>query len=306
MESIEQKEQILDPEIEAERKLEELLEDPDNAFLHEHKMHINRIENVETAVEALAIAESIIMKRLEATFKFNLIRPVEGVETDLVNLEGIRKTLDTVKANQEKIGEGGDAYVVIAKTEIKKFPPEVCYKFAKAEATPRGRNPMAYEAELQSDFYEQAQKLAELHIGVPEPYYSSELGHDKLIAMEKLPAKSVDDILRGIGSLPEWFDIDRFCDNLEKFLNALHEQGLYHRDMHVGNVMIRQSIEEPADGWWGYVIDFGLSGYGAENMDPYRKEMADMVFTYHKDDDIINEVRQALHRYQNHNVRKEV
>lgn len=299
MESIGQNEPILDPEVEAERKLDAILESPENAFLHEHKQHIERIEDAETAVEALRIAEEIIMRRLEATFKFRLLRHVEGVEVDSVKLATIKETIDSIKLNQEKIGEGGDAIVVIDKSSIKELPPELCYKFAKAEETPRGRNPMAEEADLQDDFFTAATELPHLHIAVPEPFYTTELGHDKLIAMEKLPAKSVDDILRGFGSLPDWFDIDQFCDNLEQFLKELHARGLYHRDMHVGNIMIRQSAEEPEDGKWGYMIDFGLSAHGVENLDPYRKEVADMAFTYANDNGIVAEARHALHDYRN-------
>jgi serine/threonine protein kinase len=299
MEAIGKNELTLDPEVEAERKLEATLESPENAFLFAHKQHISRIENAETAVEALRIAEEIIMRRLEATYKFHLLEPVEGVEVESIKLAVIKETLDSIKANQEIIGEGGDAIVVIDKSRISELPPELCYKFAKTEKTPRGRNPMSEEAILQGDFYEIANELSQYHIGVPRPFYMTELGHDKLIAMEKLPARSIEDILHGRGSLPDWFDIDKFCENLKRFLTELHARGLYHRDMHVGNIMVRQSPEEPEDGKWGYVIDFGLSGYGVENLDPYRKEVAGTSFTYADDDGIISEVHHVLHDYRN-------
>lgn len=303
MEAIGQQEPIINPEVEAEQKLEALLDDPENAFLHEHKQHIERIEDADTAIEGLRIANEIIMKRLEATYKFRLLEPVEGVEVESFNLALIKETIDSIKTNQEKIGEGGDAIVVIDKSRVKELPPYLCYKFAKAEKTPRGRNPMTEEADLQGDFYEAANELSQYHIGVPKPFYTTELGHDKLIAMEKLPAKSVDDILLGSGSLPDWFDIDQFCDNLEHFLKELHDRGLYHRDMHVGNIMIRQSPEEPEDGKWGYMIDFGLSAHGVDNLEPYRKEVADMAFTYVNDNGIVAEARHALHDYRNRQKR---
>ena len=156
---------------------------------------------------------------------------------------------------------------------------------------------MRAEVAIHADFYDFAQEVREGGIGVPVPYYATELGHDKLMAMEKLPAHSVDDVLRGVaGVVPEWLDIDLFCEKIHTFLDQAHERGMYHRDMHPGNIMIRQSLEEPEDGIWGYIIDFGLSGYGNENLDPYKKEVAGTVFTYNNDHAIIPSVRKVLHQ----------
>lgn len=290
-----------DPEVEAELMLEKVLSDPDNAFLIEHEANFLKIENAETCVKALQIAEELIFKRLERTFHFKLMKNIEGVSPESINVEGIKNTIESIKKHKEQIGEGGDAFVVIAKNEIREFPPEVCYKFAKVEKTPRGRNAMPYEAELQEDFYRIVEEISEYNIGVPMPFYSVELGRDKMIAMEKLPAKSVDDILRGMGSLPEWLDIDKFCDQLEGLFTELHAKGLYHRDMHVGNIMIRQTHDEPEDGKWGYLIDFGLSGYGMEGMDPYKKDVAGSVFTYANDNGIVDIVRNSLFEYKSRN-----
>ncbi len=301
MESVKSIEFEVNPEVEAEKKLDKILSDHENAFLIEHEANNSRIENAETYVEALQIAEELILKRLERTFHFKLMQSIDGVSTESINVRGIKKTIDSIKENKEQIGEGGDAFVVIAKNEIREFPPEVCYKFAKVEETPRGRNAMNYEAEIHDDFYKTVNELSNCHIGIPLPFYSVELGADKMIAMERLYARSIDDILRGMGSLPEWFKIDDFCDQLKELFAELHQRGLYHRDMHVGNIMIRQTPNEPEDGKWGYLIDFGLSGYGMEGMDPYRKEVADAVFTYADDNGIIEIVRHSLHEYQNRN-----
>jgi len=288
-------------EAEAEEKLDEILSDADFAFIGAHPKNMDRIDNAETAVEALAIARELISARAERTFTFTLSKAVEGVEAISVNVEGVKRIIESIKENQQKIGEGGDAYVVIDKNELKEFPPEICYKFAKKEETPRGRNSMSGEADIHGDFYTASLEVPELGIGVPSPLYSTEVGKDKILAMEKLPAKSVDDILRGMGTLRNWFDVDEFCDRLSAFLTQMHERGLYHRDMHVGNVMINQSAEMPEDGNWGYVIDFGLSSHGIEGMDPYKKEVAGTRFTYNDDHGIVEEVRQKLHGYQARN-----
>lgn len=294
MESPEKNGSERNPEAEAERLLEEILDNPANAFLHAHPKNMERINNADTSVQALAVAREIMFERDRRTFEFRALKEVEGVSFEDVRVEGIRSTIESIKANQEMIGEGGDAFVVIDRNEIRDLPPVICYKFAKQEATPRGRNPLEREAQLQGEVYDVAESLPDSRIGVPMPFYATEIGADKMIAMEKLPAKSVDDIFRGKGYLPEWLDIDVFCHELKLFLDELHSRGLFHRDMHVGNVMVRQSEEIPEDGKWGYVIDFGLSDHGFETMDPYRKEVAGQTFTYTDDYAIINQIKLGL------------
>ncbi len=123
MESLESKEIKINPERAAERKLEDLLNNPLNAFLVEHKRNFDQIENAETSVEALQIAEGLILNRLEGTFHLQLTKSVEGVKSEKINAQGIRKTIDTIKEHHELIGEGVDALVVIAKNEISELPP---------------------------------------------------------------------------------------------------------------------------------------------------------------------------------------
>ncbi|MCD5381517.1 MAG: hypothetical protein LR008_02995, partial [Candidatus Pacebacteria bacterium] len=210
MESLESNNNQETAEDNAEIRLEDILSDPDNSFLKEHPANWEKVnpDEVDSYVEALQEAESLINKRLEATYKFTLLKKIEGTEAVELSVEGMKSAIDLVKQHQLHIGEGGDAYVVMDKNDIEEFPPEICYKFAKEESTPRGRNSMAYEAEIHEEFYAAAEELSSLNIGIPLPYYSTELGRDKILAMEKLQAKSIDDILRSMGTLPDWLDIE--------------------------------------------------------------------------------------------------
>jgi serine/threonine protein kinase len=126
-----------------------------------------------------------------------------------------------------------------------------------------------------------------------------------MIVMEKLHARSIDDILRGFGNLPHGFDVDAFCDALKAFLTDMHARGLYHRDLHYGNIMITQEGSDiPAsERPMGYVIDFGLSGYAQESMDPYKKEGAGTTFTYDDDYGRIESVKHDLLGFQYRNRR---
>lgn len=291
-----------DIESRAEAALESLLNDRENAFLLEVPANIQAIENADSYVEALGIAERLIIRRIEATFKFHPLEKVEGVEVSDVKAETILKFIKSLKERQKFVGEGGDAFVVMAENDLLEYPPEICYKIAKQEETKRGRNLLTEEAIIHDQVYRIAQELENSKIAIPSPYYVTEVGSSKIFAMQKLPARSIDDILHGIGTLPSWFDIDAFCEELQNFITMLHEQGIYHRDMHIGNVMIRQSEDEPEDGKWGYVIDFGLSGHGVENMDPYRKESAGNTFTYSDDYAIIKIARVALEGLRKRNL----
>lgn len=98
-------------------------------------------------------------------------------------------------------------------------------------------------------------KLKELHLSVrtPEPYCSHiiDLGKRKYLVMEQLNAVSVRDVLEGPEELPELFDFESFFKKLEYFVAEMHENGIYHRDLHAGNIMIHKVTGEP------YVIDFG-------------------------------------------------
>ena len=114
--------------------------------------------------------------------------------------------------------------------------------------------------------------------------------------MELLGAASVKDILNGTGRVPDWLDVDVFCDHLQETLTRLHNTHMFHRDLHEGNIMIRQTKEAPDDGKWGYIIDFGYSAYDLYDAEPYTEEKPSETFTYLKDDDIIKIIRETLKR----------
>jgi len=280
-------------ELMAEEKLEQLLANPDNAFLTQVPMNAEVIENARTFREALTFAEKRIRERLEQTLN---VRKVVGGHSEHihVNPDSVFNTLEHIQKNAQEIGVGADGRVVIDTTDMVNINPEICYKFALLEKVKRGRNSVAEEAELQGAFYEVAQTIASKDIGVPMPYYEIEVQTTQMIAMERLHAKSADDIIRGLGTLPAGFDIDRFCNSLRLFIDVMHAHDLYHRDLHFGNIMISQYPEWVDGEPMGYVIDFGLSGYAHKNMEPYKKEVAGDTFTYDDDYGRIETLRKTL------------
>lgn len=289
-------------EDDAEEQLQALLDDPENSFLSEVKENREIIENSERATDALAFAKSRIIERLSKTTHLQSFEYIEGVSLKEVDLLGLKRTVDSILKNKIEIGRGGDAFVVIDKNEVRELPPEVCYKFALTEKTPRGRNDMFYEAELQGLFYDAALEKTESIIGVPIPFYCVEIGHTKMIAMEKLNARSLDDIRRGKGFIPEWLDVDKFCEELSAMLKHFHKKELYHRDMHIGNVMISQKLQLDDGDKEGYIIDFGLSGISSMEEFAYVKQVAGTNFTYTEDYGILEQARLLLNELKSRGV----
>jgi serine/threonine protein kinase len=284
----------VDKEAQAESDLDKLLDDPEYAFLSSIPANEQEITNAATAVEALAFARRKIDEREKSTLRFEV---PNGVEVESYSYRGLRKTMKMIVDSAREIGVGGDAYVVVAEVESVDGVSEVCYKFAHEERTPRGRNAMEQEMTIHGEFYDIVSAMEDSTVGVPKPYYYIEMGGKKMFAMERLRARSVDDLLRGFGSLPEWFDdehVDSLCDGLTQALDACHAQGLYHRDLHFGNIMVTQSKTQEKADKLGYIIDFGLSAKGIEGMDPYKKETAGQTFTYGQDYGRINSVRNRL------------
>lgn len=148
-----------------------------------------------------------------------------------------------------RLGEGRTAYV-----SFLNFKAKICIKIYKRP-----------EQIIAADFYLPPAKeesfLEDLRgldakVRVPTVYSSfkdnDRNGHDFLM-MEALPAVSVDDILQDRAKLPENFDFNSFQIDLLDFVDKMHQRGVYHRDLHEGNIMIDNETGQL------YVIDFGAA-----------------------------------------------
>lgn len=284
----------------ATEKLDNLLNDPEYSFLH-IQTNLEAIDNADSEVEALKIANELIQRRETQTMVLKVYdengSPTESVQSEAFKYLGLRRTLTELNEHAQEIGKGGDATVIVATTESVDGTYDICYKFSKEAETPRGRNDMDQETQFQNKFQTVVNEIPDNSIGVPKAYYYTEIGNQKFIAMEKLQAKSVDDLRHGLGTIPDWVTerhIDHFIQDLLHTIDTCHKSGLYHRDMHLGNIMFTQSPTETDK--LGYIIDFGLSGHGHEGFDPYRKETNTETFTYKDDYGRIHKVKEELLR----------
>ncbi|EKE15562.1 MAG: Serine/threonine protein kinase [uncultured bacterium] len=200
-------------------------------------------------------------------------------------LEEILEKIREIALMGEKIGFGMTAEVFTSKNDS-----SVCYKIVHKEH-PVFRNSVHKEADILT-------KAGKIKNGVvlPEPYYSIVAGEEKLfevLVMKRLDAVSVEDIIKERSELPEDFDFNDFFNKLEDYFNQLHNNKIFHRDFHWGNVMIENKTGAPC------VIDFGMSKeeyLSSEN--PY-KIINSRGAEYFITDDMIRlgEVRNELRRY---------
>lgn len=280
----------------AARELDEILSNPEYKFLTTIPMNRVAIEEADTALEALAIAVVKIEEREQRTFVMRAAEEVQGVEQGEISYRGFKRMFNELTTNNKSIGEGGDADVYISEAEIKDGTAAICYKFSKLVGKNLGRNTLERELDLHIAFYKNLESF-DSSIKVPSPYYYCEFAHHKMIAMERLPARSIDDLLRGKGSIPAWVDervIEKFCDDVLRALDHCHKNGLFHRDLHLGNLMFTQS-KVPTE-VLGYIIDFGVSAFGVEGLEPYKSTDSRGTFTYDDDYGRLAQVKSSLLR----------
>lgn len=192
------------------------------------------------------------------------------------------------KAFTEKnfIGEGNTARVYRHPEK-----PELCIKYIHSLNEQEGNIHPDTETELMND-------VRNLHTSVivPDPIAlvttpfrrntKNELVKEYGLVMEYIDGTTLEELEKMLESkdpeieLPENFDAETFFKTIREFLVQIHSVGIYHRDIHTGNIMIHKKTGAPV------VIDFGKSikKFLSEE-DPYtaQDEIRGTVL-YYKDD----------------------
>lgn len=155
-----------------------------------------------------------------------------------------RMVENLASGSHEKIGEGKSGRVIGSVRS-----PELCYKVLfPPERQPSGTNDIAIEADLQGD----VAKLGTIAgVRAPKVKFFVKNKIVRAIAMERLDAVSIKDVLEGTAPLPPAFNAGKFFASLRAYIAGIHEKGYYHRDLHGGNVLIDNETSMPR------VIDFG-------------------------------------------------
>ncbi len=187
--------------------------------------------------------------------------PIHTSEQELLREHG-QRILELLENTDVSVGEGRTARVHHGVTSS-----EVCYKMIlDVDGTYYNKGLFYTNVEGEAEFLESLRGL-DTEVRVPKAYGTIAVYDPQrldVLVMERLNAVSIKDILEGKEPLPSGANIPDFFVKLSQFVKAMHERGIYHRDLHEGNIMIDVDTGAP------YVIDFGSSKklyFGDEN--PY-------------------------------------
>lgn len=174
--------------------------------------------------------------------------------------EAFLKCLKGKLENGSEIGTGQCADVII-------FSPEdgfgdVCVK--KIKEYPEVKiNDIDQEVMFQK-------QVEQAGVRVPKSLFSLKRGIEKYIAMERIKGFSLKDATEihrssEFFSQAKDFNTEVFFDKLSKSIKKMHEESIYHRDLHAGNVMVEYETGEPV------VIDFGSADmfFGGDDAEIY-------------------------------------
>ncbi|HXK35162.1 MAG TPA: AarF/UbiB family protein [Candidatus Paceibacterota bacterium] len=115
--------------------------------------------------------------------------------------------------------------------------------------------------------------------------------------MQRIEGSTIKDIIDQKLDLPTSFKFEDFFAKIGKFLQAIHKEGIYHRDVHNGNIMIEANTADP------FVIDFGNSVVFLEEeqkqikekiLDPYKISVRDKSFQLQDDFTGLEKSKQEL------------
>lgn len=161
------------------------------------------------------------------------------------------------------IGEGSTAEVFVSETN-----PAICYKIMHHKSECQFRHSAHDEGDILAKAKEVSQQSG---VKIPAPYYSivtkNMNGKEfEVLVMERLNSTSIRDIIDKEIDVSENFDFKKFSAEVENFFKKLHEQNIFHRDAHGGNIMIEDKTNTPC------IIDFGGSIMNILNSeDPYQQ-----------------------------------
>jgi serine/threonine protein kinase len=132
--------------------------------------------------------------------------------------------------------------------------------------------PWHVELYTEAEFLSRARKAAvDTSVKVPRPDATISIrgkeegeGYEVIdsmdvLLMETMDAISVEDMIMKGELPPQNFNYDNFCEKMDEFIDIMHRNKLYHRDLHGGNVMVDIATGDPV------VIDFGRAGISSED-----------------------------------------
>jgi len=177
----------------------------------------------------------------------NHILEIRQVEVLIASQEtkDLLECIASLEVNAVPIGEGGNA--IIYASEEPSFS-KVCLKKVKQK-----QQIICNDINEENDYQIKARKAG---VRTPLSLISLKTDQGDFMVMERIVGNSVKEILKKEMLMPEKFDYKIFCESLDLQISKMHFAGIFHRDLHDGNVMIDEE-------GLPVVIDFGTATEGS-------------------------------------------
>jgi tRNA A-37 threonylcarbamoyl transferase component Bud32 len=213
---------------------------------------------------------------------------------DSVNEEALIECLEKTLINGEKIGVGNNAEIIQLQEPFR----SICVKVVK-------KNPLVIVNTLNEEFKFQ-QDVNNLGIKTPKSLLRVKNIHtnQEYLVMEKIEGFSFKEIIDNPLFDDKNFDLENIFKKITEMIELMHKNGIYHRDLHAGNIMYDTNNNTPV------IIDFGhaLKSYFSdpEPRDVYENQYAKMWDTekerhvshdnvrFYDDDKKLKEIKKEL------------
>lgn len=133
-------------------------------------------------------------------------------------------------------------------------------------------NSLRSEAAFQADVHRLSLDHPEIRVAVPRPFFfASKLGIDTIAQEEVTSCIAVKDIIDQDIPIPAELDIDAIFAEVQRFVDLMHANGFYHRDLREGNIMVNLDPNPDGDEPLAYVIDMGYCARAWSEEEAYRR-----------------------------------
>jgi len=172
------------------------------------------------------------------------------------DLENIKRSIEKISKEQNFLGEGKAGRVYTFQEA------SFCIKEIINSSLEFSFNNIESEMDIQAQVIKHG-------VRVPLPILILQTSEGKnFLVMERIFGFSIQDIEKGKANFPVGFDVELFFKEVKDMIAKMHENNLYHRDLHSGNIMIniKDGKIKPV------IIDFGSSSYSFGEDDPYKEK----------------------------------
>lgn len=246
---------------------------------------MTNLQNIKKEVQEKLKKLKEIKRNKFATGSFAIEKLTEYVENAEEISEDFALHLEKISSQTENLlGEGRTARVFESSNH-----PNICYKIIY------NHNYLKLGDNTVQEEFDFMQKLSDLEVdgvSIPKPFFVAGSEQFQAIVMERIPGITLESIFRGDARLPDDFNIEVFIDRLRKYVDIMHQRGVYHRDLGPQNVMYAIDSGRIA------LIDFGRSAQRKfAEQDMYREEGISLKAgkRYLDDDKMIVSMREKLY-----------